>query len=519
MAVAVGIELDPAALRGVVLEQSGSKIRLLAAHEVACETSETEALSRALNDAKRTLRISSPVVLGVPSTSAILTTVHPLVVTPQRAALAVQFELQQQLPFDLTDAMWHYRWLSSANGRSGFPGPPSTRAGAGRAPRPAEHESRGGQGSGLSPQHSSSAVAVAIRRSVLQGRLDCCQRAGITVQAVVVNPVAALNVCDVKRAPGTSAASGPPVMTVLRLLDQRSAEWILSAPGQLRIVPVAGNSPEVFWQELAASWKALSTQETAVPSPIRIIGPPDIMPRAQEMLAGERVERFDLAQVVALGAIERPDRFVAALGLALQGLGAAGLSLNLLATSQSQAHARRIQRAASLASALCVMSAAVLGLSGMLEVRQRSVRVLRSLERQERLYQTLRPEARALLQQEEHLERRSLQLEHLAGEAALTTQVLARIAEALPGEAWLTSLECSKAGLMSGLIDGRARSFQDVTKFMEQLKSLAGMTTVKPLSTSVTTDGATGTEVIAFSVQVQQPLLPSSVGQAPKGSE
>ena len=507
MAVAVGIELDPAALRGVVLEQSGSKIRLLAAHEVACETSETEALSRALNDAKRALRISSPVVLGVPSTSAILTTVHPLVVTPQRAALAVQFELQQQLPFDLADAMWHYRWLSSANGRSGL-----------KAPRPAEHESRGGQGSGLSPQHSSSAVAAAIRRSVLQERLDCCQRAGMTVQAVVVNPVAALNVCDVKRAPGTSAASGPPVMTVLRLLDQRSAEWILSAPGQLRIVPVAGNSPEVFWQELAASWKALSTQETAVPSPIRIIGPPDIMPRAQEMLAGERVERFDLAQVVALGAIERPDRFVAALGLALQGLGAAGLSLNLLATSQSQAHARRIQRAASLASALCVMSAAVLGLSGMLEVRQRSVRVLRSLERQERLYQTLRPEARALLQQEEHLERRSLQLEHLAGEAALTTQVLARIAEALPGEAWLTSLECSKAGLMSGLIDGRARSFQDVTKFMEQLKTLAGMTTVRPLSTNVTTDGATGTEVIAFSVQVQQPL-PSSVGQAPKGSE
>ena len=494
MAVAVGIELDPAALRGVVLEQSGPKIRLLAAHEVACETSETEALSRALNDTKRALRITSPIVLGVPSTSAILTTVHPLVVTPQRAALAVQFELQQQLPFDLTDALWHYRWLASGNGRALAAAPPAP-----RAPR-------------------AGAVAAAIRRSVLQERLDCCQRAGMTVQAVVVNPLAALNVCDAKRALAKSAASGPPVMTVLRMLDQRSAEWILSAPGQLHIVPVASSSPDVFWPDLAASWEALRAQEAAVPSPIRIIGPPDIMPRVQEMLAGERVERFDLAQVVALGAIERPDRFVAALGLALQGLGAAGLSLNLLAASQSEAHAGRIQRAASLVSVLCAASAAVLGLSGMLEVRQRSVRVLRSLERQERLYQTLRPEARALLQQEEHLERRSLQLEHLAGEAALITQVLAQIAQALPGEAWLMSLECSKAGLMSGLIEGRARSFQDVTKFMEQLKTLAGMTTVKPLSTNVTTDGATGTEVIAFSIQVQRPL-PSSETAAPKGSE
>ena len=34
---------------------------------------------------------------------------------------------------------------------SGLPGPPLTRAGAGRAPRPAESESRGGQGSGNLP--------------------------------------------------------------------------------------------------------------------------------------------------------------------------------------------------------------------------------------------------------------------------------------------------------------------------------------------------------------------------------
>ena len=146
MAVAVGIELDAAALRGVVLEQSGPKIRLLAAHEAVCETSQTEALTRALSDVKRKLRISTPVILGVPSTSAILTTVHPLVVEPQRAALAVQFELQQQLPFDLTDAVWHYRWLAVCNGSAAVSAPAASRG----------------------TQAPVGALAAAIRRSVLE---------------------------------------------------------------------------------------------------------------------------------------------------------------------------------------------------------------------------------------------------------------------------------------------------------------------------------------------------------------
>jgi Tfp pilus assembly protein PilN len=224
--------------------------------------------------------------------------------------------------------------------------------------------------------------------------------------------------------------------------------------------------------------------------------------------------------VVATGTAktEHPDRLAAALGLALQGLGVAGLSLNFLAASQGQARSRHMRRIASAVSGVCVAASAILGLHGMLEVRQRSVRVLRSLEQQERLYQTLRPEARALLQQEEHLERRNLQLGGLVGESPALTQLVARISDALPDEAWLVMLECSKAGLINGVIEGRARSFQDVTKFMEQLKTVAEMTTVKPLSTNVTTDDATGKEVIAFSIQVQRPL-PSSTSPAPEGGE
>ena len=61
---------------------------------------------------------------------------------------------------------------------------------------------------------------------------------------------------------------------------------------------------------------------------------------------------------------------------------------------------------------------------------------------------------------------------------------------------------------MDGVIEGYARSFQGVTVFMDRLKSLAGWTTVKPLGTTVTTDPATGKELVAFMVQVQRPMVP-----------
>ena len=91
------------------------------------------------------------------------------------------------------------------------------------------------------------------------------------------------------------------------------------------------------------------------------------------------------------------------------------------------------------------------------------------------------------------------------------TQILALIAEAMPREVWLTALDGSKdAAGVQGLLEGRATSFQDVTKFLEQLKSQAGMSAVKPLSTNVITDEALGNEVIAFSVHVERPLHPEA---------
>jgi hypothetical protein len=76
--------------------------------------------------------------------------------------------------------------------------------------------------------------------------------------------------------------------------------------------------------------------------------------------------------------------------------------------------------------------------------------------------------------------------------------------------------ECAARGLLiEGLLEGRGKSFQEVTQFLDRLKSVAGMTTVKPLSSNVTTDPVTKQDVVAFSVQVQQPLRPEPEGGVP----
>ena len=293
---AVGVEVGASGVQAVILERAGSRLQLAAAHETACDPSNAESLTRALTEVRQRLRLTTPIVLGVPSTSAILTTVHPLVVTPQRAALAVQFELQQQLPFELADAAWHY---------CGSPG----------------------------PRQPSSVIAAAMRQSLLDERLACCRRAGLAVQAVAVNPVAALNALDAGRSPRNS---GTPSVTVLRLVTAHIAEWIVSRPALLHVIPVTSGSPEAFWQEAAASWQALRAQDAEVPTPVRLIGPAEALARAQEALADVPVERVDPAQLVAPGTVtlEHPDRAVAALGLALQALGEAAVPLNLLAGAQ-----------------------------------------------------------------------------------------------------------------------------------------------------------------------------------------
>ena len=55
MALGIGIQLGPTALRAVVLERSNARLKLVAAHETLCDTSNAQALTRALTDLRTRL--------------------------------------------------------------------------------------------------------------------------------------------------------------------------------------------------------------------------------------------------------------------------------------------------------------------------------------------------------------------------------------------------------------------------------------------------------------------------------
>ena len=85
----------------------------------------------------------------------------------------------------------------------------------------------------------------------------------------------------------------------------------------------------------------------------------------EEASHGIPVEAFEPGHVIGPGADapESPGGLVAAAGLALQGLGLAPVSLNLVAASQRDAQVRRVRGATYLASGVCAAAAIGLALS------------------------------------------------------------------------------------------------------------------------------------------------------------
>ena len=536
MAIAVGLELAPSVIRAVVLERTAGSpagtlrdalrrvkpasvplpsgdtpepVTLRALHELPCETSNADALTRALTQLRTMLRVTTPVVLGIPSTAALLTTVSPLVASPQNALLGVQFELQQQLPFEIGETSWHYQWLADGDGHSG-------------RSRVADWGSRiGGIFQVLQPASRTprtfSAVVAAMRQSLLEERLACCRRAGLPARAVTLGALATLNAWQAS----VPSRAQTPGVALLRAVDEQVAEWIVWTRAGLQVVSVTSPSVDTWWQELAASYEALCAQDAASPMSIWVIAPPMWL-RALEPSFGARpglsVQAFDVTQAVRPGSMawEHPERWVAAVGLALQGLGIARFPVNLLAAAQERARSRALHRIAAITSACCAALIVALGLTGMLQLRHRRLTILRSLERQERQYQELRPEVRALIQRQQHTEGRIVRLEQLMSDGPALTRLLAQIADGLPDEVWLTSLEGTKGETITGVLEGRAKSFQDVTRLLERLKSVPGMQTVKPLATTIIADETSGKEVIAFTVQVEQALHPED---GAKGAE
>ena len=144
-------------------------------------------------------------------------------------------------------------------------------------------------------------------------------------------------------------------------------------------------------------------------------------------------------------------------------------------------------------------------------------RELAQLSEQERTYAQSRPEVRALMKRQIRLEDRIAQLEYLAGTRGAVGESFRDLVAALPQTIWLTKCDVSKSlpsapgavpatGVIHGILEGYAASFQDVTTLVERLKASGRWTTVRPLSTLVTKDATSNQEAIAFAIQIERTL-------------
>ena len=506
MAIGVGVELGAGGLRAAILERTGSATILRGAHEIACDASNPAALANPLMQLRRRLPRGAPVVLGLPSTSAILTVVTPMLVSAQRAQYGVQFELQQVVPFELAEAAWHYQWI----GLDGAAEPSlfsRARAWTDRLlGSPGTSAPPGVIGGSASP----SAVVGAVRRSILEERLGPCRHAELPVAAVSLTALALVNAALARAPAGRAAAAA-----LLHLLGAEAAEWIVWSEAGLAVVPVSAADASGLAAETASAWDGLRGQLSTMPEVIWVVGDPGVWQALEPRIVAQiatPMRRFEPPPMVQASGtrLGEPQRWAAALGLALQAAGPVRMPLNLLAIQQHAARAERLRRLANLIAGLAAGAALVFGLVGMMGITRRRARVLEVLARREQLYQSLRPDLRALLQRQQDLYDRTSQLEGAAFESAVAGQLLVKIIEALPDAAWLTTVQLTKtATLLEGQIEGRASTFQEVTQFFERLKSVAGLTTVKPLATTVLKEG--DRESIAFNVQVQRALRPPSV--------
>ncbi|HAM41068.1 MAG TPA: hypothetical protein DCP69_06945 [Candidatus Omnitrophica bacterium] len=532
MSVSIGLEIGSAAVRAVLLDPRSKPPRLLAAVGAPWSGTGGDDLLRAIQQVRRSLPIKSPVVLGLPTPAAIITTVQPLLVSRARSDLAVRFELQQQLPYDVSQTAWHYHWLSHNGGTQAEPGP--------------------------------AAVVAAVKHSIVQERLTLCQRAGVSVKGVQVNALALGNAWWQAGGPGGRTAS------VVVRLDGRLLEWLIITSNGLYVfttllpaptlAPHGGAGPvpaasthgrpgpvppaaplgaasvvsaglsqsqeDQLVARLATSWEGLQKHLAAVTgacpsiSAAQLVGDTSSYPTCAEGLQraiGCAVQPLSLETIVR--AEKGGDEFVAACGLALQGGGHAPLSLNLIEGAMRAARAARVNRVSQLLGVLCALLATLWSGRGIVESLRSREALLEQYHTQEQSYQLLRPEVRAIRKHQAQLEHRLEQLAYLARTRDRVTRSVVQLTDALPDSLWLTTLDLTKtAPHVAGALEGYAQSFQGVTQFIDRVKAAPEWVTVKPQATSVMTDSATGAEVVAFTIQLQRLLVEPSADR-PRAEE
>jgi Tfp pilus assembly protein PilN len=447
-------------------------MHLEACADIPLRTGGEESLIQALVQVRKALAVRAPVTLGIPTTASIVTTVEPLIVSPRRAWLAVQFELQQQLPYDVRQALWDYALIQPASDR---------------------------------------AVVLAMKRALEASYVTACRRAGLSVAAISVGALAAANAWWRVQAPGAEGGAAP---AILLHREDTVVEWIVLGPQLVQAVPMVlpdGAAPigEALVSWLRGSWEGVRQLlgQTPTPAQVWLLGESATQSEwagALAQVCGCSVEVIDPTRLVELSArTASPERLWSACGLALQGLGHATLAVNVLAQTRRQAHSRRVRRAAAVVSAVSL--AIVIGCAAgtMLTILRARQQALHALITRAQTYTQLRPEAQALLKQQRDVEARLQQLVQLRQTHAVTLSAMREIVEALPEEMWLTKLELSQRGGVAASLEGSAKSFQAMNRLIEQLKVSGTWTSVKPMATTVTTDAATNQQAIVFSVQAQ----------------
>lgn len=487
MSLGIGIALEPSVVRAACVERTRDQIRLLSVEEQSFDPAQADAQTRALAALRQALRIRQPVFLGLPSATAFVTTLHPLIVNQSRASLAAQFELEQQLPFKASGAAWHHLWMLAINGESEVLAHP---------PRQALQSAR--------RLPNVTAVVAATKQETLNERLVTARRAGLSVSGVSVASLALLNACALQR-----LASRAKSLTILNLPGGAAAEWVLWSPEGIAAIPVGASSAETLPQELAGSWQSIQAQWPGASPAICLVGPASAADGAQSALAAFpnlQFQRFDPAQVVAMRSVrqEIAERSTAAIGLALQAVALSKFPINMLSSVQSSSSRQRIRRASLGVSAAASIAALGLAVSGMTALQKQKAQMLKSFEVREQRYQQLRPQVRTLLQRQQRLERLIIQLQGLAGAAPLMPETLARLAGALPETVWLTKCEIAQNAGLDIVLEGRAPGFQEVTQFIDKLKALPDVASVKPLSTTVMPASAEAKEMVNFSIQIQK---------------
>lgn len=198
------------------------------------------------------------------------------------------------------------------------------------------------------------------------------------------------------------------------------------------------------------------------------------------------------------------NRFAVATGLALRDIADLKIEVNFLKEMLSE---RRLSIEKTLYSRLSIAMAIVIAVSFSLFMRQDySVKRLKLDRVGEMLdiYETYEPKIKKTQNKEDILKEKIDVLYQTAEARAIWLDVFRIISEILPRDVWITdisgivSLEKSELGRLD--LSGKAMSYQAVNHFVSALKSSPSFKDVKPISSSIETDEATGEEVVKFSI-------------------